>query len=69
MGIKTEYQCIITCDRCGDMWVNAYVPHRAKFLVQAQLNHIFNLDAKTTSEVIVKLEAHLDKLFQKEMAK
>ena len=28
MGIKTEYQCIITCDRCGDMWVNAYVPQK-----------------------------------------
>ena len=36
---------------------------------QSQLKHIFNLDAKTTSEVIVKLKAHLDKLFLKEMAK
>ena len=38
-------------------------------VAKAQLNHIFNLDAKTTSEVIVKLEAHLDKLYLKEMAK
>ncbi len=24
MGVRTEYQAVITCDSCGDNWVEAY---------------------------------------------
>ena len=41
----------------------------AQRIVEAQLKKIFNLDMKTTSELIVKLEARLDELYQKELAK
>ena len=39
----------------------------AEKVAQAQLKHILNLDMKTTSELIVTLEARLDELYQKEV--
>jgi len=28
MGIRTEFQVVLTCDHCGDNWVEAYWTQR-----------------------------------------
>ena len=38
-------------------------------VAQAQLNHIFNLDIKTTVELIDRLRKRLDKLLEREIEK
>ena len=60
---------LLSDEKIGNAGRRTRVDSDLRRIAQAQLNHIFNLDAKTTTEVIVKLEAHLDKLFLKEMAK